>query len=77
MKGYSTSEVARLLGLSQPQIRGYVRAGFLSPEKGSRGELSFFLGVYRDDVEVERQPAHRSIETVVPDERFEARHWTA
>jgi tetratricopeptide (TPR) repeat protein len=41
MKGYSTSEVARLLGLSQPQIRGYVRAGFLSPERGSRGELSF------------------------------------
>jgi DNA-binding transcriptional MerR regulator len=41
MNGYSTSEVARLLGLSQPQIRGYVRAGFLSPERGSRGELSF------------------------------------
>lgn len=41
MKGYSTSEVAKLLGLSQPQVRGYVRAGFLAPERGSRGELSF------------------------------------
>ncbi|MFY9550485.1 MAG: tetratricopeptide repeat protein [Thermoanaerobaculia bacterium] len=41
MKGYSTSEVAKLLGLSQPQVRGYVRAGFLAPVRGSRGELSF------------------------------------
>jgi len=41
LKGYSTSEVAKLLGLSQPQVRGYVRAGFLAPERGSRGELSF------------------------------------
>ncbi len=41
MKGYSTSEVSRLLGLSPPQVRGYVRAGFLSPERGARGELSF------------------------------------
>ena len=41
MKGYSTSEVAKLLGLSPSQVRGYVRAGFLSPERGSRGELSF------------------------------------
>jgi hypothetical protein len=41
LKGYSTSEVAKLLGLSASQVRGYVRAGFLSPERGSRGELSF------------------------------------
>src|SRR5262249_34901530 len=39
--GYSTSEVAKLLGLSPPQIRGYVRAGFVCPERGARGELSF------------------------------------
>ncbi|MEX0880702.1 MAG: tetratricopeptide repeat protein [Thermoanaerobaculia bacterium] len=41
MKGYSTSEVAKLLGLSASQVRGYVRSGFLSPERGPRGELSF------------------------------------
>jgi tetratricopeptide (TPR) repeat protein len=41
IKGYSTSEVAKLLGLSQRLVRGYVRAGFLSPERGERGELSF------------------------------------
>ncbi len=35
MTGYSTSEVAKLLGLSASQVRGYVRAGFLSPERGS------------------------------------------
>jgi tetratricopeptide (TPR) repeat protein len=41
LKGYSTSEVAKLLGFSASQVRGYVRSGFLSPERGSRGELSF------------------------------------
>ncbi len=41
MKGYSTSEVARLLGLTASQIRGYVRAGFLSPERGAAGRLTF------------------------------------
>jgi len=41
LNGYSTSEVARLLGLSPPQVRGYVKAGFLSPERDERGELSF------------------------------------
>jgi tetratricopeptide (TPR) repeat protein len=41
VKGYSTSEVAKLLGLSPSQVRGYVRSGFLSPERGARGELSF------------------------------------
>ncbi len=41
MKGYSTSEVAKLLGLSPSQVRGYVQSGFLSPERGPRGELSF------------------------------------
>ncbi len=41
MKGYSTGEVARLLGLSPSQVRGYVRAGFLSPERGARGALVF------------------------------------
>lgn len=34
-------EVAALLGLTAAQIRSYVRAGFVSPEMGPRGELLF------------------------------------
>jgi tetratricopeptide (TPR) repeat protein len=30
-----------MLGLSIGQVRGYVRSGFLSPERGPRGELRF------------------------------------
>lgn len=41
MTGYSTRDVGRLLGISAGEVRGYVRAGFLSPERGSRGELRF------------------------------------
>ena len=41
MKGYSTSEVAKLLGLTPSRVRSYVRAGFLSPERGSSGRLTF------------------------------------
>jgi tetratricopeptide (TPR) repeat protein len=41
MKGYSTSEVAKLLGLTPSRVRSYVRAGFLSPERGSAGRLTF------------------------------------
>jgi tetratricopeptide (TPR) repeat protein len=39
--GYSTKDVAALLGLSADQVRSYVRAGFLSPEQGPRGEHYF------------------------------------
>ena len=39
--GYSTRDVAALLGLSASQVRAYVRAGFLAPERGARGELRF------------------------------------
>lgn len=39
--GYSTKDVAGLLGLSAEQVRSYVRAGFLSPPQGARGEYSF------------------------------------
>jgi tetratricopeptide (TPR) repeat protein len=39
--GYSTKDVAALLGLSTTQVRSYVRAGFLSPPQGARGEYSF------------------------------------
>ncbi|MGH9317165.1 MAG: tetratricopeptide repeat protein [Thermoanaerobaculia bacterium] len=41
MKGYGTREVAQILGLSAGQVRAYVRAGFLSPERGSRGGFRF------------------------------------
>src|ERR1041385_6209551 len=46
MTGYTTEEVARLLGLSTGQIRSYTRAGFLSPSSpprpagGARGFVS-------------------------------------
>jgi hypothetical protein len=40
-------------------------------------DLAFFLAVYQDNVEIERHPAHRPIETTIPDERFESRYWTA
>jgi tetratricopeptide (TPR) repeat protein len=41
VRGYSTRDVAALLGLSVEQVRSYVRAGFLSPHLGSRGEYLF------------------------------------
>ncbi len=39
--GYSTKDVAALLGLSAESVRSYVRAGFLSPRQGARGEYYF------------------------------------
>jgi tetratricopeptide (TPR) repeat protein len=39
--GYSTRDVASLLGLSVAQVRSCVRAGFLSPGQGARGEHRF------------------------------------
>ncbi len=39
--GYSTREVATLLGMSQAQIRSCARAGFVAPQVGPRGELLF------------------------------------
>ena len=41
MSGYGASEVAKMLGLSVGQVRSWVRAGFLTPERGPRGELRF------------------------------------
>ena len=41
VRGYSTREVAKILGLSEGQVRGYVRSGFLSPERGPRREMRF------------------------------------
>lgn len=39
--GYSTRDVATLLGLTVAQVRSCVRAGFLSPQQGQRGEYRF------------------------------------
>jgi len=39
--GYTTQDVSKLLGLSTAQIRSFARAGFLSPGRGPRGELTF------------------------------------
>lgn len=41
--GYSTREAAKLLGLSEPEVRGFVRSGFLDVRRGRRGELRFTL----------------------------------
>ena len=39
--GYSTKDVAALLGLPPQRVRSYVRAGFLAPRQGPRGEYYF------------------------------------
>jgi len=39
--GYSAKEIGRLLGMSAGELRGYVRDGFLSPERGEHGEMLF------------------------------------
>jgi DNA-binding transcriptional MerR regulator len=41
VSGYATRDVAALLGLSVPQVRSYIRDGFLSPAQGPRGEYRF------------------------------------
>lgn len=41
MTGYGSREVSRMLGLSLGQLRSFVRAGFLHPARGPRGELRF------------------------------------
>ena len=41
MKGYTSQDVAKLLGLSLAQVRAFARDGFLTPGRGPRGELQF------------------------------------
>ena len=41
MSGYTARDVAKLLALSVGQVRSFVRAGFLDPERGARGEFRF------------------------------------
>jgi tetratricopeptide (TPR) repeat protein len=38
MSGYTTREVAELIGLTADQVRHYIRQGLLSPARGPRGE---------------------------------------
>lgn len=41
MTGYSTREVAEVLGLSPSQVRSYARSGLLDPARGPRNEYRF------------------------------------
>src|SRR5262245_49004814 len=41
MRGYTTQDVARMLGLTPGRLRAYLRSGVLSPERGDHGELRF------------------------------------
>lgn len=41
MKSYTTGDVARLLGLSEAQVRSQARAGFLRPDRGPRNFYRF------------------------------------
>jgi tetratricopeptide (TPR) repeat protein len=41
MKSYTTRDVAKLLGLSEPQVRSQARAGFLSPDRGPHNGYRF------------------------------------
>ncbi len=41
MGGYSTQEVAELIGMKPDQVRHYVRRELLDPVRGSRGEYRF------------------------------------
>ena len=41
MKSYSTTDVARLLTLTPPQVRSYARGGFLKPARGPRNTYRF------------------------------------
>jgi len=41
MKSYTTRDVARLLGLSEAQVRSHARVGYLSPDRGPRNAYRF------------------------------------
>jgi len=41
LKGYTSRDVAKLLGLTVAQVRGFARDGFFTPGRGPRGELLF------------------------------------
>ena len=41
MSGYTTRQIAELLGMTPDQVRHYVRRKLVEPEKGDRGEFRF------------------------------------
>ena len=41
MKGYTTREVSKILGLTDRQVRAYAAAGLVEPDRGARGVLLF------------------------------------
>jgi len=41
VSGYTTQDVAKMIGVSSGRLRAYLRAGVLAPERGERGELRF------------------------------------
>ena len=41
MAGYGVRAVSKILGLTATQVRSYVRAGFVAPDRGARGEYRF------------------------------------
>jgi tetratricopeptide (TPR) repeat protein len=41
LKGYSSKDVAKLLGLTVAQVRAFARDGFLTPRRGARGDTRF------------------------------------
>ena len=64
MSGYTTQDVARMIGVSAGRLRAYLRAGVLSPERGERGELRFsfqdlLLLRKAEGLVSERIPPHR------------------
>jgi tetratricopeptide (TPR) repeat protein len=64
VKGYTVADVAQLLKLAPAQVRAFARDGFLSPERGPRGDFRFSfqdLVVLRaaKDLAAARIPARR------------------
>jgi tetratricopeptide (TPR) repeat protein len=41
VKGYTAREVEQMLGLPAAEVRAWVKAGLLEPQRGERGELRF------------------------------------
>jgi len=64
VSGYTTQDVAKMIGVSSGRLRAYLRAGVLAPERGERGELRFsfqdlLLLRKAEGLVKQRIPAHR------------------
>lgn len=72
MTGYTTRDVAELLGLSSSSVRAWVRSGILSPDRGPRGEFRFsfrdlvLLKAVREllDADISPRQVRRSLESL-------------